>query len=556
MDFTPLRILRNLGRTRQIASVLLNHGFIDVADRLGIVRTFERWRRWLFRRGGRPAKMLSRPERVRRVLEDLGPTFIKFGQVMSTRPDLIPPAYLAELERLQEHVPPFPWEQARTIVEEELGGPIDELYAEFTNVPIAGGSLGQVHEARLADGTRVAVKIRRPGIEREIERDLSLMEELAALLERNFPEMEVFDPSGLVGQFARSIRREIVFTREAKTIDEFRRLFRDDATLYVPQVYWDLTTDAVLTMSFVEGCKITDLKALAEWNLPPAELAGNGARIFMKMAFDLGVFHGDPHPGNIRVLPSGVIGLIDYGMVGRLEVEKREQLMDLLVAVTHGKVQSAVATLLEVGKPFRPIDRSQLMGDVRDFIDGFYGLPLERIDIGRLLTEFVSVLTTHGIRYPADLMLLIRAIVTLEGVGRELDPQFNLTVHLQPFVEAQMRRRYSPERLAEKLQTEAKELFGIAGALPRHVERILQKLADDHLHVQFEHQNLDRLINEVDRAGNRLVIGLVLSAIIVSSALVLRASSSEVWIFAIPAFVLSSLLGVWLIYGVFRSGRL
>ena len=251
-----------------------------------------------------------------------------------------------------------------------------------------------------------------------------------------------------------------------------------------------------------------------------------------------------------------MIGLIDYGMVGRLEVEKREQLMDLLVAVTHGKVQSAVATLLEVGKPFRPIDRSQLVGDVRDFIDGFYGLPLERIDIGRLLTEFVSVLTTHGIRYPADLMLLIRAIVTLEGVGRELDPQFNLTVHLQPFVEAQMRRRYSPERLAEKLQTEAKELFGIAGALPRHVERILQKLADDHLHVQFEHQNLDRLINEVDRAGNRLVIGLVLSAIIVSSALVLRASSSEVWIFAIPAFVLSSLLGVWLIYGVFRSGRL
>lgn len=557
MDFTPLRILRNLGRTRQIASVLLNHGFNDVADRLGIVRTFERWRRWLFRRGGVPWRTMSRAERVRHVLEDLGPTFIKFGQVMSTRPDLIPPAFLAELERLQEHVPPFPSQEARAILEEELGGPVDELFREFGAEPIAAGSLGQVHTAVLPDGTRVAVKIRRPHVVRDIERDLSLMAELAALIERNFPEMEVFDPVGLVNQFARSIRREVVFTREAKTIDEFRRLFRDDATLFVPVVYWDLTTEAILTMSFVEGCRINDLPALAERNLSPAGIAANGARIFMKMAFELGLFHGDPHPGNIRILDDGVIGLIDYGMVGRLEQEKREQLMDLLVAVTRGSVPSTVDTLLSVGKPFRPVDSAQLLADVRDFIDGFYGLPLERIDIGRLLTEFVAILTNHGIRYPADLMLLIRAIVTLEGVGREIDPAFNLAVHLQPFVEQQMRLRYSPERLGEKLMSEAKTMAGIVTALPRHVDRILQKLANDHLHVQFEHRNLDRLINEVDRAGNRLVIGLVLSAIIVSSALVLRTTAQDqVWWLSIPAFVLSSLLGIWLIYGVFRSGRL
>lgn len=500
---------------------------------------------------------MSRAERVRHVLEDLGPTFIKFGQVMSTRPDLIPPAFLAELERLQEHVPPFPSEEARAILEEELGGPVDELFREFSTEPIAAGSLGQVHTAKLLDGTKVAVKIRRPHVVRDIERDLSLMAELAALIERNFPEMEVFDPVGLVSQFARSIRREVVFTREAKTIDEFRRLFRDDATLFVPVVYWELTTEAVLTMSYVDGCRINDLPALAERNLSPTGIAANGARIFMKMAFELGLFHGDPHPGNIRILDDGVIGLIDYGMVGRLEQEKREQLMDLLVAVTRGSVPGTVNTLLEVGKPFRPVDTSQLLADVRDFIDGFYGLPLERIDIGRLLTEFVAILTTHGIRYPADLMLLIRAIVTLEGVGREIDPAFNLAVHLQPFVEQQMRQRYSPERLGEKLASEAKAMVGIMSSLPRHVDRILQKLANDHLHVQFEHRNLDRLINEVDRAGNRLVIGLVLSAIILSSALVLRTTAQDqVWWLSIPAFVLSSLLGIWLIYGVFRSGRL
>jgi ubiquinone biosynthesis protein len=556
VDFTPLRILRNLGRTRQIASVLLNHGFNDVADRLGIVRTFERWRRWLFRRSGRPWRAMTRAERVRHVLEDLGPTFIKFGQVMSTRPDLIPAAFIDELERLQEHVPPFPSDEARALLEEELGCPVEEVFREFSREPLAAGSLGQVHTAVLPDGTKVAVKIRRPFVVREIERDLSLMTELAALLERNFPEMEVFDPVGLVNQFARSIRREVVFTREAKTIDEFRRLFRDDATLFVPTVYWDLTTEAVLTMSFVDGCRITDLPALAQRGLSPGGIAANGARIFMKMAFELGVFHGDPHPGNMRILDHGVIGLLDYGMVGRLEQEKREQLMDLLVAVTRGSVSGAVKTLLEVGKPFRAVDNSQLVADVRDFIDGFYGLPLERIDIGRLLTEFVGILTTHGIRYPADLMLLIRAIVTLEGVGREIDPGFNLARHLQPFVEQQMRARYTPERLGEKIATEAKVMAGIVSGIPRHVDRILQKLADDHLHVQFEHRNLDRLINEVDRAGNRLVIGMVLSALIVSSALVLRTANNEVWWLSIPAFVLSSLLGIWLIYGVFRSGRL
>lgn len=556
VDFTPLRILRNLGRTRQIASVLLNHGFNDVADRLGIVRTFERWRRWLFRRSAVPWRMMSRAERVRHVLEDLGPTFIKFGQVMSTRPDLIPAAFINELEKLQEHVPPFPSKDARAIIEEEFGQPVEELFREFSAEPVAAGSLGQVHTALLPDGTKVAVKIRRPFVVREVERDLSLMMELAALLERNFPEMEVFDPVGLVQQFARSIRREVIFTREAKTIDEFRRLFHNDATLFVPVVYWDLTTEAVLTMSFVDGCRITDLDALRERGLSPAGIAANGARIFMKMSFELGVFHGDPHPGNMRILDNGVIGLIDYGMVGRLEPEKREQLTDLLVAVTRGSVSDGVKTLLEVGKPFRTVDTGQLTADVRDFIDGSYGLPLDRIDIGRLLTEFVGILTTHGIRYPADLMLLIRAIVTLEGVGREIDPGFNLALHLQPFIEQQIRQRYTPERLRERVYAEARTMAGIVGALPRHVDRILQKLADDHLHVQFEHRNLDRLINEVDRAGNRLVIGLVLSALIVSSALVLRTTNNEVWWLSIPAFVLSSLLGIWLIYGVFRSGRL
>jgi ubiquinone biosynthesis protein len=557
VDFTPLRILRNLGRTRQIVAVLLNHGFGDVVDRLGLTRTYHRWRRWLFRHPTTPTQQTtSRPERVRRVLEDLGPTFVKFGQVMSTRPDLIPRPFLRELERLQERVPPFPGAQARAIVEEEFGQSISSLFAEFSTEPIAAGSLGQVHEARLDDGTRVAVKIRRPGAVRDIERDLSLLDQLAVLLVRNFPETEVFDPVGLVGQFARSIRRELQFSREGRTMDEFRRRFANDATLVIPQVYWDRTSDAVLTIDFVDGCRINDRAGLAARGLSPEDLAKHGAKVFLKMVFELGLFHGDPHPGNLRVLPDGVIGLLDYGLVGRLEPDKRDQLVDLLAAVARGDVRSVVMVLREIGRPFRPLDENQLSADVRDFLESFYGLPLERIAIGQLLGDFVAILTTHGIRYPADLMLLIRAIVTLEGVGRDLDPGFNLARMLQPFVEARIRARYRPDEMGAKMWREAETFGRVAYRIPGHVERILDKLASDTLHVQFEHQNLERLITEVDKAGNRLVIGLVMSALIVSSAMVLRTGGDATWWVTVPAFLLSSLLGVWLIYGVFRSGRL
>ena len=556
MELAPLRFLRNLSRSREIVTVLLNHGFHDIVDQLRLARLLQWWRRVLFRRKVKDPPGLTRAQRVRLVFEELGPTFVKFGQVVSTRPDLVPAEYLRELERLQEHVPPFSGEKACEILRQEFEAPVEELFSQFDRQPMAAGSLGQVHRAVLHDGTSVAVKIRRPSVVRDVERDLRLMAELAVLLERNFPETEIFDPSGLVQQFARSIRREMQFAREGRTLDEFRRLFRNDATLRVPRVYWDLTSDSVLTMDFMAGCRVNDLTSLAEWNLTPAQVACQGARIFMKMAFELGLFHGDPHPGNIRVLPDGVIGLIDYGMVGRLEAEKRDQLIDLLMAISQADIPGAVNVLLELGEPFREIDLPLFTADVRDFVESYYGFPLERIPIGRLLGDFLNILSTHGIRCPADLMLLIRAIITLEGVGRELDPEFNLAQHLRPFIEAQVQRRYSPEQIAGRVWKDVSKLMQNLHELPVHLNRTMKRLAENDLRIQFEHRNLDRLITEVDRSGNRLVIGLVMSALIVSSSLVLRATAETALWITIPTFLLSTMLGIWLIYGIFRSGRL
>jgi ubiquinone biosynthesis protein len=298
---------------------------------------------------------------------------------------------------------------------------------------------------------------------------------------------------------------------------------------------------------------------LTKAGLSPQALAANGARIFFKQAFELGLFHGDPHPGNIRIMRNGTLGLLDYGMVGRLEEDRREQLVDLFLCISQRNVKGTVDLVLVVGKPSQEVDRGLLQSDVRDFIESYYGIDLDRIRMGKLLSDFVAILSNHGIRYPADLMLLIRATITLEGVGRELDPEFNLAQHLAPFIKHVVRERYNPRRMAQRWKYETERLLGALHDVPLHIERTLGKLSRDELKIQLEHRNLDYLVTELDRSGNRIVVGVVMSALIVASALIVRSGTisgiNSAWI-TVPIFALSSLLGVWLVYGIFRSGRL
>lgn len=553
------RNIRSLRRYRQIVRVLIKYGFEHVLELMGLSQMVARGRK-LFRRPEPALAFLSPAERMRLALEELGPTFVKLGQILSTRPDVIPRAFIQEFAKLQDRVPSFPFEGVREQIHAELERPAEECFAFIDPEPLAAASIAQVHRARLLTGEEVVVKVRRPGVVELVETDIDAMMGLAILADRHLPGSEIYDPVGLVKEFARTIRREMDFSREGHTIEKFAENFAGDPTLYFPTVYWDYTGRGVLTMEYIDGIKVTDLPALEAAGLDRRLVARRGADAFLQMVLNHGFFHGDPHPGNVLILPDNVICLLDYGMVGRLDTQLKGYLTDILLAIVQRDVDEVISLLLYSGEIADTLDTRALRRDLSSFIDSYYEIPLQEIEVGRMLLEFLEIITTYHIKFQPDLMLLAKALVAIEGMGRELDPGFDMVEHLRPFMQKALRDRFSPRQLFRDMGGNFMSYITLARNLPRDLKEFLNRVNRNKFKIDLEHRGLDRALRDFDRSINRLSSSLIVAALIVGSSIVMQTDKGpkllDFPVFAFLGYTIAGLIGFWWVIAIIRSGRL
>lgn len=553
------RNIRSIRRYLNIVRVLSTYGFDQALELLGLADVMVRSRR-LFSRRKTELSRLSSAERMRLALEELGPTFVKLGQILSTRPDVIPHAFVTEFEKLQDNVPSFPFDEVVAQIAAELGGPVDQFYAEIDAVPLAAASIAQVHRARLKSGEEVVIKVRRPGIVAMVESDIDALMALAGLAERHVSGSELYDPVGVVREFARTIRREMDFSREAHTIEKFRDNFTKTPWMYFPRVYWEQTSRGVLTMEYVAGVKVSDRERLFDHGLDGKLIARRGADAFLEMVLTHGFFHGDIHPGNVLILPENVICLLDYGIVGRLDEGLKTFLTDIISAIINRDMDEVVSLLLFAGDISDSLDVRALKRDLFNFIDGYYEIPLKEIEVGHMLTEFIEIITLYSIRIPPDMTLLAKSLVLIEGMGRALDPAFDMVEHLKPFIMRAIRHKFSPLRISRDINQIMFSYVNLARNIPRDLKEIINRINRNKFKIDLEHRGLDKFTAEFDRSVNRLSTSMFLAAVIIGSSIIMQTDKGPKLmgfpVFAFMGYTVAGLLGLWLVYAIIRSGRM
>ena len=543
----------NLRRFSQISRILVRHGFGFVFD---------------VRRDRREKKGLQEflaPNfgvRLRRTLDDLGPTFVKFGQVLSTRSDILPEGVLSELEKLQDTARPMPAGVAQEIIESELGAPVDEVFASFDPVPLGSASIGQVHRAVLRGGETVAVKVQRPEAPRRVGGDLELMRDFAGLLDRRFGRRLFVDVRGLVAEFEVVVKRELDYTAEAENARRFAANFAETPVI-IPRVYLGLSTSRVLTEEYIEGTRFRDIRPLV---LSPSErrrIASMGAEAIFKMAFEDGFFHGDPHPSNLLLTPDGDLALLDFGMVGYMSQGDIEALSRLFIAVIQRDAPAALRALERLGVRYATEIRGDLVRDLREFLNKYSGLSVGEVTLGQALSELVALARRYRLRMPPVFPLLTKALVTAEGLARSIDPTINVYEVARPYAQRLLSERYRPEAVIEVVEEYALEYARYVEDYPEQVRLLLAELADGEFEVQLAHGGLDELIGSVDVLANRLVFAVVTAALLVGSSMLgaFDVGGPNVPLLGAPlisfiGYAFSLILTAFLLIVIFRSGRL
>ena len=537
---------RNLGRLSEIAQVAVRHGFGYLVEG---------------RRHGPAVERTARGRHLREMLDELGPTFVKFGQLLSTRPDVVPPDIISELRGLQDDVRPFPYADVERTISEDLGQPVERLFTEFDETPLAAASIGQVHRATLPNGRNVVVKVQRPNAPRQIEADLALLYQAARLAKERIRALDFIDTSEIVDEFARSIRQELDYRLEARNADAFHKDFAGHPHVAIPRVYWTYTRSRVLTLEELEGVQLADID-FEHWSLEGRRrLAYLITEAWMTMIFRNGYFHGDPHPANILVLSPERIGLVDFGLTGKLTDDDMSKLTRLFIDAASENIELLPKRLSDLGVRYPKEREEEFVEALREMYYRYYGASLQEIDPIQVIREAFSLIYSMNLRLPTRFVVLDKAIATLGSVGVELYPDFNVFEVAKPYARDLMLERFTPRRMAARARRETWKLTQMAVELPYQIHETLEQVRDGQIEVGFVHKGLDDLLAKLDTLFNRLVIALIVTGGLIGSSLIgIFAKSGPhllgLHIVAAFGFFLSAVLGVWLLWGVVRSGRL
>ncbi len=550
---------KNIKRLRAIIAIFVRHGFQPLMERLHLMGLVSLPQRILGRKTARAEEELTEPMRLRLAMEELGPTFIKFGQILSTRPDIVPEEFVSELLKLQDRVPPVPFDTVMSVIEGEFKRPVKEIFTSIDREPIAAASIAQVHRAVTASGEEVVIKVQRPGIERVIQTDISILGYMARLMLKYVPESELYNPPGMVDEFSMVINKELDFTLEASYTERFRKNFSGDSRVKIPKVFWDLSGKKVLTMERVRGIKIDRVERLKEHGIDTRRVADLLADVFFKQVFEHGLFHGDLHSGNIFVLSEEKLAFVDFGIVGRIDAKMKQNLADILIGFVKEDATALTKVYVRMGILPESIDRASFEREYYDIIQHYFARPLSHVKIGELMMDYASMAARHRIKLPRELLLFDKCLIELEGLAKVLFPEVNLLKEAEPYAEKLFYERMRPGAVAAEIAGAAGDYRDLLRDLPVDASQILKKVKDDKLSIEFFHKGLDDFMGTVDRSSSRLASGIIVAALVVGSSLVLSSGMAPT-ILGIPmlgiiGLAAASIIGLWLVVQTIRSGR-
>lgn len=547
-----------LKRYGQIIEVLQKYGFGYVVDQIGLNSVMNLT--YMFKNKDKTDRLnTSGPVRARKILEELGPTYIKLGQLLSIRHDLVPLEYATEFAKLQDEAPSFEFEEVKLIIEEELRHSIYELFDAFEEKPLACASIGQVHRAKTKNGDEVVVKVQRPGIKGVIESDLDIMYSIARLIEEHIPEAKLYRPVEIVDELSHSILAEIDYTQEGWNADNFAENFRENSQVHIPKVYWHYTSTRVLTLEYIKGIKSSHVDLLDKQGFDRNVIATVVGKAFMQQVFEDGFFHADLHPGNILIMENGTVAFLDFGMAGHLSSEICDVFLDGIAAFANGDSSSFIELLRDMGCIDSHADTRSLKVDIESLRSKYYGKALKKLDASVIIEEVIGILRDHQVTVPHNIALLARGIVAVEGFEVIISPDFNFSKLLEPYVKNELKKRFYPQNLVHKAYGSMSSWMRLFHKAPIKISHILDHAENGYLKIKVESEESNKLISEIDVASNRLSFSLIISAMIVASSMVIQTNMKPL-VFGAPllgtfSFVIACVFGLWLVYNILKTGR-